>query len=115
MISTIAGQIRNPEIKREYMRKFLQQMKYKGTRRALLATVRDNAFYELKPVYERVGRCGKPGILFWGTADGGFKQHPLVQTAIPSIKFHAVKGAGHESIIEAPEAVNPLLIEFLRR
>ncbi len=115
MISTIAGQIRNPEIKREYMRKFLQQMKYKGTRRALLATVRDNAFYELKPVYERVGRCGKPGILFWGTADGGFKQHPLVQTAIPSIEFHAVKGAGHGSIIEAPKAVNPLLIEFLKR
>jgi hypothetical protein len=38
-----------------------------------------------------------------------------VQAAISSIEFHTVQGAGHESVIEAPEAVNPLLIIFLKK
>lgn len=92
-------------------------MKYKGFKRAMLATLRDNWFYDLKPVYERVGRSGKSGILFWGTDDHTlpFAQHILVQAAIPSSEFHAIEGEDHAMIFESPEAVNPLLIEFLKR
>ena len=115
IMSNIPSLVRNPEKTREYMQKLPEQMKYKGFKRAVLATLRDNSFFELKPVYERVGRSGKLGILFWGTADSTFDLHPQVQTAIPSIEFHAVEDAGHEIIFEVPEAVNPLLVEFLKR
>ncbi len=108
--------MRDPDKSREYMQKILQQMQYKGTRRALLETLRDG-FGGLMPLYERVGKSGKPGILFSGTEDllVPFAEHAQVQAAIPSIEFHAVQGAGHDSIFEAPDAVNPLLIEFLKR
>jgi pimeloyl-ACP methyl ester carboxylesterase len=117
IMSNLSGLLRNPEKTQEYKQKISQQLRYKGFKRAVLATLRDNSFFELKPVYERVGQSGKSGILFWGTADDGipFAQHRLVQTAIPSIEFHPVEGAGHVSNFEASEAVNPLLIEFLKR
>ena len=83
----------------------------------MLAVLRDNSLCDLKPVYERVGKSGKPGILFSGTEDRmvPFAEHTQMQAAIPSIEFHAVEGAGHDCIFEAPDAVNPLLIEFLKR
>lgn len=117
MITTMSRQMHNPEKSREFMQKWPQQMKYKGFKRAMLATLRDNSFFELKPIYERVGRSGKSGVLFWGTDDHTlpFAHHALVQAAIPTIEFHAIKDEGHEMIFESPEAVNPLLIEFLKR
>ena len=117
LLSFLVGGTRNPENAREYMQKYQQQMKYKGFKQALLSAARDNSFSELKPVYERVGKSGKPGILFWGTDDHilPFEQHTLVQAAIPSIEFHAIRGVNHEMIFESPEMVNPLLIEFLKR
>jgi pimeloyl-ACP methyl ester carboxylesterase len=109
--------MRNPEKAREYMQKMSQQMRYKGFKRAILAILRDNSLCDLRPVFERVGKSGKPGILFMGTDDrlASFAEHTQVQAAIPSLEFQAVEGAGHDCIYEAPEAVNPLLIEFLKR
>jgi pimeloyl-ACP methyl ester carboxylesterase len=117
MKSNIQSLMRNPEKAQEYMQKMSQQMKYKGFKRAMLAVLRDNSLCDLKPVYERVGKSGKPGILFMGTDDrlASFAEHTQVQAAIPSLEFHAVEGAGHDAIFEAPEAVNPLLIAFLKR
>jgi pimeloyl-ACP methyl ester carboxylesterase len=117
ILSNISRLIRNPEKAQEYRQKMSQQMRYKGFKRAILAILRDNSLGDMKPVYERVGRSGKPGILFMGTNDSlvPFSPHTQVQAAIPSIEFHAVEGAGHDMIFEMPEAVNPLLIEFLKR
>jgi len=114
---TMARQIRNPERSQEYMQKLSPLMKYKGFKQAMLATLRDKSLDSLKPVYERVGRSGKPGMLFWGTDDRSvpFEFHALVQAAIPSIEFHAVEGGGHSMNFESPEAVNPLLVEFFER
>jgi pimeloyl-ACP methyl ester carboxylesterase len=117
MKSNIQNLMRNPEKGREYWEKMSQQMRYKGFKRAMLAVSRDNSLCDLKPVYERVGKSGKPGILFMGTDDrlASFAEHTQLQAAIPSLEFHAVQGAGHDMIFEAPEAVNLLLIEFLKR
>jgi pimeloyl-ACP methyl ester carboxylesterase len=117
IVSAMTRQMRNPEKAQEFMQKWMQQMRYKGFKRAMLAMLRDKWFFDLKPVYERVGRSGKSGILFWGTDDHTlpFTQHILVQAAIPSIEFHAIEGKDHHMIFESPEVVNPLLIEFLKR
>jgi pimeloyl-ACP methyl ester carboxylesterase len=115
--STITRQVRNPEKSREFMQKWMPQRKYKGFKRAIGSLLRDNPFSDLKPAYERVGTSGKSGILFWGTDDHQvpFARHALVQAAIPAIEFHAIEGEDHSMIFESPEAVNPLLIEFLKR
>ncbi len=117
MKSNVSSLMSNPEKAREYMQKMSQQMRYKGFKKALLAILRDNSLGDLRPAYERVGKSGKPGILFMGTEDhlASFAQHTQLQAVIPSLEFHAVEGAGHDAVFEAPEAVNPPLIEFLKR
>jgi pimeloyl-ACP methyl ester carboxylesterase len=115
--ATMSRQVRNPDKSREFMQKWMQQRKYKGFKQTMLSLLRDSSFVNLKPVYERVGKSGKSGILFMGTNDHQvpFAHHALFQAAIPSIEFHAIEGGDHSMIHELPDAVNPLLIEFLKR
>ena len=112
--SVATSRIDDPEIAQEYIKKLQQQMKYKGFKRSFLSTLRDKPFMDMKPVYERVGKSGKPGVLFWGTEDQflPFEQHLLVQAVIPSIEFHAIEGGNHDM---PPEKASPLLIEFLKK
>lgn len=115
-ISTIKRTMRNPNNAGEHIKKFQQQMKYKGFKQTVLLLLRDSSFNNLKPVYERVGKSGKPGILFMGTDDRlvPFALHAPMKAAIPSIEFHAIEGGDHGMNFESPEAINPLLIEFLK-
>ncbi len=117
IVSKTAQGVENPARIPEYIQKFPEQMKYKGFKRSVLAMIRDGSFFNLKTVYERVGKSGKQGILFMGTKDRNipFEHHLLIQAAIPSIEFHAIEGKGHDLVFSWPEAVNPLLIEFLKK
>jgi pimeloyl-ACP methyl ester carboxylesterase len=110
--AAVLGWVKDPEEKHKLMQKLQQQMRYRGFKRSFLATMRDNSYFDMKKVYERVGTRGIKGILFWGTEDDSFNQHPLVQSAIPSIEFHIIEGGTHYL---PPEKVTPLLIEFLKR
>lgn len=106
-----------PERARDFERQYIDQMYYRGHKRALLSTLRNMPMLTMQPVYERVGALGKKGLLFWGTEDHviAFEHHRLVQAAIPNIEFQAIEGYGHTLNYDAPEKVNPLLIEFLQR
>lgn len=101
----------------EFTRKYLDPMRYKGHKRALLSTLRHTPMLTLQPVYERAGKKGRKGLLFWGTADHvvTFKNSELVKAAMPDIEFHAVDGCGHTLNYEKPEEVNAALIDFLKR
>ncbi len=101
----------------EFIEKYMDCMQYKGYKRALLSTLRHNPVLGLREVYRRVGQGPHRGILFWGTADHvvPFQHHELVEAAMPGIEFYAVEGADHLANYEQPEAVNPLLVEFLQQ
>jgi pimeloyl-ACP methyl ester carboxylesterase len=107
----------DPVTAAEFEGKYVEQMKYKGYKRALLSTLRSNPLMDLSEVYARVGKSGRPGLLFWGNQDHvvSFEHHLLVQKAIPNIEFHALEGMGHTANYEVPEQVNPVLISFLGR
>lgn len=118
MRASLKRQIRNdPEKSAELECKTLEQMRYKGYKRAVLSTLRYNPLLDLKEVYERAGKSNHPAILFWGDKDHvvPFEHHKLVEAAIPGIEFHAVAGMDHTANYEAPETVNPLLVAFLKR
>ena len=93
------------------------QMQFHGYKRALLSTFRHNPLDKALPIYERIGSQPKLGLLIWGTQDtvAPFSNHVRLQAAIPSIRFHPVEGGTHPVCYQRPEAVTPVLIEFLGR
>ena len=92
-------------------------MAFAGHRQALLSTVRHGPFGEIRDVYERVGKHGRPTMLIWGREDEAipFEVSARVREVIPHAEFHAIDGAGHKPQCDRPEVVNPVLLEFLRR
>lgn len=100
-----------------YRSLYLDQMTYRGYKRALLSTLRNFPLMTLEPVYRRVGVLGRPCLLFWGTADHvlPFAHHDLFLKALPQTEFHAVEGGDHTTCCENADEVNPILVVFLKR
>jgi pimeloyl-ACP methyl ester carboxylesterase len=110
----LIAQTSKPEKFPEEIQDFL---KYQGTRRAFLSTIRHGPFGSISDVYERVGKQEIPTVLMWGREDEAipFEFSEKVKQALPRAEFHAIDGAGHKPYYERPDLVNPLLIEFLNR
>jgi pimeloyl-ACP methyl ester carboxylesterase len=110
----LIAQTSKPEKFPEEIQDFL---KYQGTRRAFLSTIRHGPFGSIEDVYERVGKREIPTMLMWGREDEAipFEFSEKVKQALPHAEFHTIDGAGHKPYYERPDLVNPLLIEFLGR
>jgi pimeloyl-ACP methyl ester carboxylesterase len=114
-----AGQKRDfihPERYPKYFEEFAAQLRFKGTRAALLSTLRDFVARDDRPDYAQLGKSAKPVLLVWGTED---KDTPVslsqaVLAAVPQAEFHPIAGGAHVAFFEHPEIVNPLLINFLK-
>ncbi|HYA97299.1 MAG TPA: alpha/beta hydrolase [Methylomirabilota bacterium] len=107
----------HPERYPEYFARYETQMRYKGFRHAMLSTVRDYLSRNNTGEYARLGRSGKPVLLFWGKADQDvpYALSDKVRKDVPQAEFHAIDDAAHVPFMEHPEVVHPILIEFLRR
>jgi pimeloyl-ACP methyl ester carboxylesterase len=107
----------NHELTEELGPCYMRQMQYKGFRGAILSTIRDHTLDARLDIYERVGKMGKPVLLFWGRRDTTvpFKHSDILRTAMPGMEFHAIEHCGHIPHYEKPDEVNPILLEFLRR
>ena len=99
------------------MRRYREQMRYVGFKRALLSTMRNGITTDATEAYERVGRLGHSVMLIWGWGDlvVPFELNEKIRELIPEIEFQAIEGAGHIPHYERPEVVNLLLVEFLTR
>ncbi|MBC8508414.1 MAG: alpha/beta fold hydrolase [Chloroflexi bacterium] len=91
------------------------QMEYKGFKRALLSTMREDVLGDALPIYKRIGDSDLPVLLIWGREDRTvpFAHSQFVLDALPQAQFHPIDDTGHIPHFERPEIVNPLLIEFL--
>jgi pimeloyl-ACP methyl ester carboxylesterase len=105
-----------PERFADWPARFAPQMRYDGFGRAILSTIRNVVPHSSLPDFESVGKAGLPVQLFWGERDVTvpYAYHAAVQRAIPQAQFVSLPGVGHLSVVEAPAAVHPKLIEFLR-
>ncbi len=93
------------------------QMQYRGFKRALLSTLRNNILGDSLPLYRRIGDQEISVLLIWGREDRTipFAHSQAVLDAIPRARFHPIDNAGHIPHYERPEVVIPLLIDFLGR
>lgn len=107
----------HPERYPHYLDPYLDQMRYRGFRRAILQTLRNYLTQDVTAEFSRLGKSGKPVLLIWGKSD---QDVPIelsadVRKAVPQAEFHAIDDASHIPQFEHPEVVNPIVIEFLRR
>jgi pimeloyl-ACP methyl ester carboxylesterase len=107
----------HPERYPHYLDPYYEQMRYQGFRRAILATLRNYISRNLVDEYEKLGKSGKPVLLFWGKSDQDvpFEYSEKVRAAIPQAEFHPIEDAAHIPHFEHPELVNPIVLEFLQR
>jgi pimeloyl-ACP methyl ester carboxylesterase len=100
----------------DFRARVLVQARFRGTGRALLSTRRSMPA-KVPKLYARLEALRKPVLIVWGTADGitPYKQHVQARAMIPSAEFLVVEGAGHASMCERPNVVNPAIVEFLRQ
>jgi pimeloyl-ACP methyl ester carboxylesterase len=106
-----------PERFPDWQAKYRDQMEYTGFKRALLASIRGMVGITPLADYQALGTSDLPTLLIWGEEDQTISaaQIDQVREAIPGAEFHPIAEAGHLSHYEGAEAVNPLLIGFLKR
>jgi len=101
----------------EFATRYLEQMKYRGFRRAILSTLRNRMLDEDLDLFRRMGASEKPVLLVWGKMDQTvpFRHHETFRKLVPQTEFHAIEDAAHISHFEKPDLVNPILVSFLKR
>ncbi len=100
-----------------FQNQYRVQMQYRGFKRAILSTLRNRAVGGFPKIYERLGKLGMPVLLFWGRNDQTlpFAQSQSILELVPRAEFHVIEDCGHIPHYEKPEALNPILIDFLKR
>jgi pimeloyl-ACP methyl ester carboxylesterase len=95
---------------------YITQMRYKGFKRAILSTIRNDMLGSFIDTYEHIGKMNKPVLLFWGPQDHTvpFQHSEVLCKLMPNLQFCAIEDAGHIPHYEKPAEVNPILLEFLR-
>ena len=116
IVNTIAADFFDQKLIEEFQDRYLIQMQFKGFRRAILSTIRNNMLASFVDTYRKVGALRKPVMLIWGRHDTTI---PLMQSegicaAIPNLEFHVIENCSHIPHYEKPEETNALLWEFLR-
>ena len=92
-------------------------MQFKGFKRAVLSTIRNNMLGSFMSVYRELGKIDRDILLFWGRNDNTvpFEHSRDLRPALPNAEFHVIENCGHIPHYEKPEEVNPILLDFLSR
>lgn len=108
----VARPERHPELDTAYLR----TIRFEGSRRAVLETIRNVPFTGYDDRFRRLGDSGKPVLLIWGRQDAvvPFANSARVRELVRPASFLAVDDAGHMALYEQPGNVNAALTAFFR-
>ena len=117
MIRNIASDFSDEKLDRHFLDQYIEQMQYKGFRRAILSTIRSHMLNSCMDVYRKVGLLNKPVLLIWGRQDTTvpLSHSDELLAAMPQTEFHIIEDSSHIPHYEKPGETNPLLLEFLRK
>lgn len=117
MIKNAAADFFDPILIEHFQSNYKIQMQFKGFKRAVLSSMRNNMLGSFYDYYQRVGRLNKPTLLFWGRNDNTvpLEHSQDILAAFPHAKFHTLENCGHIPHYEKPQIVNPLLLKFMRK
>jgi pimeloyl-ACP methyl ester carboxylesterase len=108
--------LRHPERHPDLDSRFLPTLRFQGTRRAILQSLR-NMPLDRYTGYADLGKLGKPTFIIWGRDDAviPFASGARMRELTGAVDFLAVDDAGHLPHLEHPEVVNPAVLAFLSR
>jgi pimeloyl-ACP methyl ester carboxylesterase len=117
MVRSASKDFYDPKLVDQFIEKFRVQMQYKGFKRALLSSIRNNMLNSFVKSYERVGSMDLPVQMYWGRDDATvpFEHSNDLRAAIPNMEFHVIEDCGHIPHYEKPDEFNPILLDFLRK
>ena len=117
MVRNIASDFSEKKLDKYFLDRYIDQMQYKGFRRALLSTIRSHMLNSFMDVYRKVGLLNKPVLLIWGRQDTTvpLSHSDELLAAMPQTEFHIIEDTSHIPHYEKPDETNPLLLEFLRK
>lgn len=100
-----------------YRKRFEQQTAFKGFQRTLLSMMRNDALGNYDAVYRMVGRQRREVLLVWGRRDTEITPEMIadVRRLVPQLEFRPAPGAGHGIVLERPDLINRVVVEFLGR
>lgn len=117
LLKSAAKDFFDPELVGMFLDKYKVQMQYKGFKRAILSTIRNNMLGSFIESYKAVGKMDKPVLLVWGRNDTTvpFVHSDDLRAAMPQAEFHVIEDCGHIPHYEKPGEFNPILLEFLKK
>jgi pimeloyl-ACP methyl ester carboxylesterase len=117
LLKSAAKDFFDPELVEMFLEKYKVQMQYKGFKRAILSTIRNNMLGAFIETYKTLGKMDKPVLLVWGRNDTTvpFVHSDDLRAAVPQAEFHVIEECGHIPHYEKPEEFNPILLEFLKK
>ncbi len=94
---------------------FEAQLLVRGTKHAILQTVRNAPLQSFGQGYAEAGKLAVPKLVVWGKEDRAFPfvHHTALLERLPGARFLAVDAAGHLPQYEKPEIVGPAVVAFL--
>lgn len=97
--------------------RYRRTLRFEGTRRAVLQSLRHMPLDDAEAGYRELGKLGKPTLLVWGREDKvmPFPNSAKVREWVRASDFIAVDDAAHLPQMEHPELVGPALAAFLKR
>ncbi|GAB4465446.1 MAG: alpha/beta fold hydrolase [Anaerolineales bacterium] len=117
LLKSAAKDFFDPELVEMFLEKYKVQMQYKGFKRAILSTIRNNMLGSFIETYRTLGKMDKPVLLVWGRNDTTvpFEHSNDLRAAVPQAEFHVIEECGHIPHYEKPAEFNPILLEFLKK
>jgi len=116
LINSVTKDFYNQNVVSEYAIKFKKQMAYEGFMRSILSTLRHFNLNDQLASYTDLGSQNQKVLLIWGRNDGvvPYENSKKILAALPNARLHSIDQAGHLVHFEAPEKVNPVIVEFLK-
>ena len=125
LIGTLGGPIlKRAPIKGVYDKKkhagfakwFSAPLVIKGSKRALLSTLRNFMLENHVPHYERLNHLDIPKLILWGKEDAvlPFEYGKQIHGLLPNARFEVFEKCGHVPQFEEPEKFNALMFNWLK-
>jgi len=98
-----------------YLKRYKEQMQYKGFKRALLSTIRNGMLQDFTEEFKKIGHLGKDVLIIWGKEDKAvpYEHLDMFLKEIPNAEHLLIENSGHIPHYEHPEEVNSEIISFL--
>jgi pimeloyl-ACP methyl ester carboxylesterase len=125
LIGTLGGPIlKRAPIKGVYDKKkhrgfakwFSAPLAIKGSKRALLSTLRNFMLENHVPHYERLNHLDIPKLILWGKEDKvlPYEYGKKIHALLPNARFETFENCGHVPQFEEPDKFNALSLDWLK-